>query len=88
MIPSEHSGAASASPEHLKAEETEEIDLKNDFKKMIEAFKEEMKTIFKESEEKTNKKMEDIKKSLKESQEKSIKQVILYPSVDFDAVED
>ncbi|KAL6065661.1 hypothetical protein STEG23_028022 [Scotinomys teguina] len=75
ITPSEPSGATSARPEHPKAEEAEEIDLKNDFKKMTEAFKDEMKTMFKEFEEKTNKKLEGINKSLKESKEKAIKQV-------------
>ncbi|KAL6056636.1 hypothetical protein STEG23_020363 [Scotinomys teguina] len=75
MAPSEPSGSTSARPEHLNAEEAEEIDLKNDFKKMIEAFKEEMKTTLKEFKEKTKTTMEGINKSLKESQEKAIKQV-------------
>ncbi|KAL6084859.1 hypothetical protein STEG23_002844 [Scotinomys teguina] len=72
MAPPEPSGAVSARPEHPEAEE---INFKNDFKKMIEATKEEMKTTLKEYEEKTNKKLEGITQSLKESKEKAIKQV-------------
>lgn len=41
MAPSETSGTTSARPEHPKADEVEGIDLKNDFKNRIEAFKEE-----------------------------------------------
>ncbi|XP_059108386.1 uncharacterized protein LOC131901160 isoform X1 [Peromyscus eremicus] len=69
MVPSEPTPAR---PEHPNTEETEEIDLKNDLKKMLEIFKEEMKNSLKELEEKSNKKWEAISKSL-ESQEKAIK---------------
>ena len=41
---------------------------RNNFTKMIEALKEEMKNSLKEMKEKTNKKLEEINKSLKESQ--------------------
>ncbi|KAL6033676.1 hypothetical protein STEG23_035096 [Scotinomys teguina] len=51
MAPSEPTGATSARTEHPKAEETEEIDFKNEFMKMIEVFKEEMKTTLKEFKE-------------------------------------
>ncbi|KAL6067280.1 hypothetical protein STEG23_006118 [Scotinomys teguina] len=74
MAPSEPC-SVSAISEHPNAEEAEAIDLKNDFKKMTEVFKEEMKNSLKEIKEKTNKKVEEISKSLKESQEKAIKQV-------------
>ncbi|KAL6089794.1 hypothetical protein STEG23_010809 [Scotinomys teguina] len=59
-----------ARPEHTNAEEAESI-TKNDFKKVIEALKEEMKNSLKELEEQTNKKLEENK----ESQEKAIKQM-------------
>ena len=44
---------------------------KNNFKRMFETCKEDMRKSLKEMEEKTNKKLEDITKSLKENQEKA-----------------
>ncbi|KAL6068206.1 hypothetical protein STEG23_035253 [Scotinomys teguina] len=43
MTPLEPSDSTPARPEHTNAEAAEEINPKNDFKKMIEALKEEMK---------------------------------------------
>ena len=44
-----------------------ENDLKNNFRRLFETLKEEMRNYLKEMEEKTNKKLEDINKSLKEN---------------------
>ncbi|KAL6040537.1 hypothetical protein STEG23_007602 [Scotinomys teguina] len=63
-------GSPTARPEYTNTEEAESI-TKNDFKKVIEALKEEMKNSPKELEEKTNKKLEENK----ESQEKTTKQM-------------
>ena len=71
--PPETSGSATARPQQLNADEAENY-LKNNFMKMTEALKEEIKNSLK-VEEKTNKKLEEINKSLKENQEKAIKQV-------------
>ncbi|KAL6083718.1 hypothetical protein STEG23_014617 [Scotinomys teguina] len=70
MTRSEPSGSTLARPEHTIAE-AKEINPENDFKKMREALKEEVKISLKELEEKANKKLEEVK----ESQEKSIKQM-------------
>ena len=56
-------------PEHSNADEAEENNTKNNFMKMIEALKEEMKISLKEMDEKANTKLDEIK-SLKETQEK------------------
>ncbi|KAL6046108.1 hypothetical protein STEG23_023652 [Scotinomys teguina] len=69
MMPSEPMSSPTARPEHTNAEEAEFI-TKNDFKKVIEALKEEIKNSLKELEEKTNKKI-----GRKQSQEKAIKQM-------------
>ncbi|KAL6080965.1 hypothetical protein STEG23_016230 [Scotinomys teguina] len=63
-------GSPLTRPERTNAEEAESI-TKNDFQKVIEALKEEMKNSLKELEEQTNKKLEENK----ESQEKAIKQM-------------
>ena len=52
--------------DHPNPEKAEENDIKCNFMKMMEAFKEEMKNSLKEIEEKTNKKLEEINKSLKQ----------------------
>ena len=44
-------------PENPNADEAEENDLKNNFMKMIEALKEDMRKSLKEMEEKTNQKI-------------------------------
>ena len=75
--PPETSDSTVARPKHPNTDEAEENDIKNNFMKMIETLKEEMKNSLKEMEEKTNKKLEDISKSLKgsqENQEKTVKQ--------------
>ena len=59
--------------EQPNIDEAEENYLKNNFRRMFETFKEEMRNFLKEMEEKTNKELEDISKSLKENQEKAIK---------------
>ena len=59
--------------EHPNTDEAKENDLKNNFRRMFEALKEEMRNSVIEMEEKTNKKLEYINKSLKENQEKAIK---------------
>ena len=59
-------------------EKVEENDFKYSLMKMMETFKQEVKTSLKEMEEKTNTKLEEINKSLKdiqENQEKAMKQV-------------
>ena len=53
--PPETSGSTTARPEHPNADEAEENNLKNNFMKMIEALKEEMKNFLKEKEKKTTK---------------------------------
>ena len=64
-----------ARPEQPNMDEPEENDLKNNFKRMFEILKDEMRNSLKEMEKKTNKKLEDISKSLKENQEKEIKHI-------------
>ena len=51
--------------------EAEENDLKNNFRRMFQMLKEEMRNSFNEMEEKTNQKLEGINKSPKENKEKS-----------------
>ena len=64
MAPPEPSGPTIARHEHANTDEAEENDLKNNFMKMIEALKEEMKISLKEMEEKTKRKfLEEIKKT-------------------------
>ncbi|KAL6035164.1 hypothetical protein STEG23_031081 [Scotinomys teguina] len=46
MIPSEPSGSTPARPEHTNAEETEEINHKNYFKKMIETIMDSLNTVY------------------------------------------
>ncbi|KAL6061481.1 hypothetical protein STEG23_034801 [Scotinomys teguina] len=70
MTPSEPTSSPPGRPEQTNTEEAEEINLKNDLKKMVEALKEEIKNSQKELDEKTMKKLEENK----ESQEKAIKQ--------------
>ena len=63
--------------EHPTPEEIEEIDTKQNYMKIIEELKQEVKNCHKEM-EMTNKKVEGMNKSLKdnqENQEKAIKQV-------------
>ena len=48
--------------EQPNIDEAEENDLKNNFRRMFEILKEEMRNSLKEMEEKTNKKLEDISK--------------------------
>ena len=57
----------SARPEHHNADEAEDNDLKNIFRKMIEDLKEDMRKSLKEMEEKTNQTIQHINKSLKET---------------------
>lgn len=55
MEPPETSGSTSARTEHPNADETEKKkNLKNNFTKMKDALKEEMRNFLKEVEEKTN----------------------------------
>ena len=56
--------------EQPNIDESEENELKSNFRRMFETLKEEMRISLKEMEEKTNKKLEDISKSLKEKQTK------------------
>ena len=55
MTPLETSGSTIARFGHPHTDEAEEHDLKNNFMKMIEALKEEMKNSLKEIEKETNK---------------------------------
>lgn len=57
MAPTESSSSTTERPEHPNSDEAEENNLKNNFMKMIEALKEEMKISLKEIEESTNKKI-------------------------------
>ena len=59
--------------EQPNVDEGDENDLKSNFRRMFETFKEEMSNFLKEMEEKTKKKLEDISKSLKAQQDKAIK---------------
>lgn len=52
MVPPEPSGGTTGRPEHPNPEEAEENELYNDFTKMIETLKEEIKNSLKEREEK------------------------------------
>lgn len=52
---SEASGSATTRPEYPNTNEPEENNLKNNFLKMIETLKEDIKNSIKEVEEKTNK---------------------------------
>ncbi|ERE65683.1 putative transposase [Cricetulus griseus] len=54
MTPPDTRNHTPARPEHHNADETEENDLKNIFRKMIEDLKEDMRKRIKEMEEKTN----------------------------------
>ncbi|KAL6038257.1 hypothetical protein STEG23_034930, partial [Scotinomys teguina] len=63
MTPLEPTGSPPVRPEHANTEEAEEINPKNDLKKMVEALKEEIKNSLKELEEN------------KESQEKAIRKM-------------
>ena len=69
-MPSETSVSTIVRPEHLHTDEADGNDLKNNFMKMIEALKEEIKNSLEELEEKTNKKLEEINKSLKKTKKK------------------
>ena len=55
MTPLESRDSTPVRPEHPNANEAEENDLKNNFMKMIEALKEDMRKSPKEMEEKQNK---------------------------------
>ena len=67
MTPKKTSDSTTAKHEQLNIDEAEENDLQNNFGRMFEALKEEMKNFLKEMEEKTNKKFEKMNKFLKES---------------------
>ncbi|ERE70281.1 LINE-1 type transposase domain-containing protein 1 [Cricetulus griseus] len=67
MEPPETRNHTPARPEHHNADEPEENDLKNIFRKMIEDLKEDMRKSLKEMEEKTNQNIQDINKSLSET---------------------
>lgn len=54
-------------PELPNIDDEEENNLKDNFMKMIEAFKQEMKNPLKEIEQKMNKKLKDIKKVKKKN---------------------
>ena len=58
MVTPEPSGHKTGTPEHLKQEKAEQNDLEYNFIKIIEILKEEMRNSFKETEEKTSKKIE------------------------------
>ena len=75
MTPVKFRDPTTARLEQPNIDEVEENDLKNNFRRMFETLKEEMRNSLKEMEEKTNKKLEDISKSLKGNQEKEIKHV-------------
>ena len=53
--PTKTSGSTTVRLEHPTIDEVEENDLKNNFKRIFEAFKEEIKIFLKEMEKKTNK---------------------------------
>ncbi|MGE9715022.1 RBD-like domain-containing protein, partial [Escherichia coli] len=74
MIPPESRDYTPARHEHPNTDDGEENNLKNNFMKMIETLREEIKKSFREMEEKTNQKMQEIKES-QESQENTIKQL-------------
>ncbi|ERE71061.1 vomeronasal 2 receptor, 52 precursor [Cricetulus griseus] len=67
MTPLETKNHTLARPELHNADEPEDNDLKNIFRKMIEYLKEDMRKSLKEIEEKTKQKIQDINKSLKET---------------------
>ena len=69
------SGRITAGAEQSNIDKVEENDLKNNIRRMFEAFQKEMKISLKEIEAKTYKKLEEINKFLKENQGKAIKQV-------------
>ncbi|KAL6040074.1 hypothetical protein STEG23_003010, partial [Scotinomys teguina] len=69
--PPETSASTTARTEHLNADEAEENDLKNNFMKMTQAFKEEMKNSLKERQVKDL--YEKIFKSLKKETEEDIR---------------
>ena len=75
MATPEPSGPTKQSPEHPNAEEAEENNLKYNFMKMIETFKEEIKNSLKEMEKKTKnwKKSINLLKITKKNQDKTIK---------------
>ena len=78
MTTPEISDSTPARPEHPNTDDAEEKDLKSNFIKMMEAFKEEINDSLKEMEENTNRMLEEIHKFLKdnlENQEKTSKQV-------------
>ena len=60
-------GSTATRPEHPNADEAEENNLKNNFMKMIEALKEEMKNSLIKVEEKANKKWKKSINSLKKT---------------------
>ena len=70
MTPIKPSDSTTSRLEQSNIDEAEENDLKNNFRRMFEALKKEMKTALEQREEKTNKKLEDINKFLKENQKK------------------
>ncbi|ERE84321.1 vomeronasal 2 receptor, 52 precursor [Cricetulus griseus] len=75
MIPPESRDSMPARPEHPSKDEAEESNLKNNFMKMRETLREEIRKSYREMEEKTNQKMQEIHKSFKETQENAIKQL-------------
>ncbi|KAL6089797.1 hypothetical protein STEG23_032990 [Scotinomys teguina] len=68
-------GLLAARPEYHNIEEREEIDLKNKFMKMIEAFKDEMKNSLKDIEKKINKNRKKSINPLKEAKKIKKKQL-------------
>lgn len=72
MAPSEPSSSTIPKLKHPYTEEAEENQFKNNFMKLIEDFKEEVKNSFKEIEKK-QKVLEEINKSLNEIKKTKIK---------------
>ncbi|CAH7300164.1 AC109844.1 [Phodopus roborovskii] len=73
MAPAESRDSIQARSEHPNTDEAEENDLKSNFMKIMEDFKEDVRKSLKEMEEKTNQEMQEIEKSLKEIQKKKKK---------------
>ena len=64
--PTKSSDSTTSRLEHSNTDKAEENDIKNNFRRMIEAFKEVMKNSLKEMEEKTNKNWKKSTISLKD----------------------